>query len=65
MSFSEIKRWAAANDIQTEILLGFHIVPFVLPVLHPVLDYFDRFGRTLGSVMLNIGFRGAIVLGQR
>jgi 2-polyprenyl-3-methyl-5-hydroxy-6-metoxy-1,4-benzoquinol methylase len=36
---------------------GIHIFPFVSRVLYPVLDFFHRFNRILGPVMLNIAVK--------
>lgn len=53
----ELKRWL--NDIGFDIckMYGFHVLPFVSPILYPIIDYFDKF-RRLGPAMINIAVKG-------
>jgi 2-polyprenyl-3-methyl-5-hydroxy-6-metoxy-1,4-benzoquinol methylase len=38
-------------------MLGIHIIPFQLKALHPVLDYFHKYRRSLGPVMINMAVK--------
>lgn len=37
--------------------IGFHVIPFVSPILYPVIDFFDQFGEKISSIMLNLAFK--------
>ncbi len=56
-------RWSAMRSTlrragaHIDEMRGFHLVPFVVPGLPPLLRRMDRFGRTLGPLMLNIAVR--------
>jgi len=58
VTFQEIKKWATRQHIETKKLFGFHIIPFVISWTHPLINYFDRFGKMIGPFMVNIAFRG-------
>ncbi|MHC1704353.1 MAG: class I SAM-dependent methyltransferase [Tenuifilaceae bacterium] len=42
------------SDVQ---LTGIHLFPFVSKIIYPILDFFHRFNKVLGPVMLNIAVK--------
>ncbi|MBU1044136.1 MAG: class I SAM-dependent methyltransferase [Candidatus Omnitrophica bacterium] len=57
VSRAALKKWLDANGLKVEIIRGFHLFPFVSPVFYPLLGFFDRWGKILGPLMLNIGIK--------
>ena len=57
VGWSELQRLLNHAGLTIEEMKGFHLVPFVSPLLYPVLDWCDRFGHALGPVMLNMAVR--------
>lgn len=53
----EMKRKLAAAGFTTEKMAGVHLLPFVSPLLYPLLNFFHRFNGVLGPVMINIAVR--------
>jgi ubiquinone biosynthesis O-methyltransferase len=52
--WSDLRRWSEENGLRISVLRGFHIIPFQWSALHPLIDFFDRFGRgPLGRLMIN------------
>jgi 2-polyprenyl-6-hydroxyphenyl methylase/3-demethylubiquinone-9 3-methyltransferase len=57
-------RWRELRDelqrcgTRIEQLRGFHLVPPIVPVMQPLLRRLDRYGASLGPVMLNLAVRG-------
>lgn len=49
-----LRRMCAAAGIVVERQRGFHLLPFQLSALHPLLRLADRFGTALGPLMINI-----------
>lgn len=50
----QLRRWVAAGSCRVERLRGFHLVPFMIPATHPLLDACDRWGGWLYPIMLNL-----------
>jgi ubiquinone/menaquinone biosynthesis C-methylase UbiE len=58
VGWGQLKRELEKNGLAVERQLGFHLVPFVVKALYPLIDYFDRYGESpLGRFMVNIGVR--------
>jgi 2-polyprenyl-6-hydroxyphenyl methylase/3-demethylubiquinone-9 3-methyltransferase len=57
-------RWRELRDelqrcgTRIERLRGFHLVPPIVPAMQPLLRRLDRYGASLGPVMLNLAVRG-------
>lgn len=54
----QLKNWMKETGFNICDMFGFHVVPFVFTRLYGVIDYFDRYGRSIGQVMLNIAVKG-------
>ena len=54
----QLKNWLREIGFNICDMFGFHVVPFVFPRLYGVIDYFDRYGRSIGPLMLNIAVKG-------
>ena len=54
---SSLVSWVRENGAKVETLFGFHLFPFATPLVYPVLDACDRWGRALGPLMLNIALK--------
>ena len=50
-------RSARGLGFRVEKIVGIHLVPFVLPQLHPVLDWFHQYNGLLGPLMVNTAIR--------
>jgi len=57
MGWNELKSLLTELNFKIEEMIGFHIIPFFSPKIYNLLDYFDRWGKQLGPVMLNIGVK--------
>jgi 2-polyprenyl-3-methyl-5-hydroxy-6-metoxy-1,4-benzoquinol methylase len=57
VSWRMLKRWFCEEGFIIEIIKGFHFFPYIHSFLHPLLNYFDRFGEKIGPLMLNIAVR--------
>lgn len=53
----ELQRWLREDGMTIEACRGIHLFPFVLRVTHPLLRFLDRYGRSLGPVMVNIAVK--------
>ena len=49
--------WVEAGGGAVEEIFGFHLFPFVSPLVYPLLRRADRWGERLGPVMLNIALK--------
>lgn len=58
VNYHELKAYLISNNIVLKDYRGFHLFPFVISFLNPFLRFMDRYGKTLGPVMLNIGVIG-------
>ena len=54
---SELVSWVEENGGAVEEIFGFHLFPFVSPLVYPLLRRADRWGKRLGPVMLNIAMK--------
>jgi 2-polyprenyl-3-methyl-5-hydroxy-6-metoxy-1,4-benzoquinol methylase len=52
--FYQLKNEAIKAGFKVEKLRGVHIIPFVHPATYPVNNFFHRFNKFLGPVMVNI-----------
>lgn len=57
VGFGELARLLAAQGLVVEEHIGFHLFPFLTKLSHPILDFMDRFGISLGPIMLNQAIR--------
>lgn len=57
VGYRQLRKWLLEEGLIPEEQKGLHLFPFVSPLLHPILDYMDRFGRGLGPVMVNQAIR--------
>lgn len=57
VGWSELRKWLEESGFEILEYRGFHIVPFVLPFTYGALRRIDRFGGSLGSLMLNIAVK--------
>ena len=64
--FHGYENWLRWNELRGELrragahveeLRGFHLVPPIVPPMRPLLRALDRYGRTLGPIMLNLAVR--------
>jgi 2-polyprenyl-3-methyl-5-hydroxy-6-metoxy-1,4-benzoquinol methylase len=64
--FHGYENWLRWNELGGELrragahideLRGFHLVPPIVPPMRPLLRRLDRYGRTLGPIMLNLAVR--------
>lgn len=56
--WSDLTRWSRATSLRNVSMSGFHLIPFQLPLLHPFIDFCDRFGDSwLGRLMINIALK--------
>jgi 2-polyprenyl-3-methyl-5-hydroxy-6-metoxy-1,4-benzoquinol methylase len=54
LGWFQLKRWLAEENLEIVEIRGFHLFPFILSFTHPFLRSMDRYGKTLGPLMLNI-----------
>jgi len=54
---AELASWTVENGGKVERIFGFHLFPFVSPLVYPALRAADRWGDRLGPVMLNIALK--------
>ncbi|SNB46595.1 bifunctional 2-polyprenyl-6-hydroxyphenol methylase/3-demethylubiquinol 3-O-methyltransferase UbiG [Geobacter sp. DSM 9736] len=54
VGWPQLKAWVEASGCSVISMKGIHLFPFVVPQLNPVLRWFDRYGQSLGPLMLNI-----------
>jgi 2-polyprenyl-3-methyl-5-hydroxy-6-metoxy-1,4-benzoquinol methylase len=57
VGYGELRRWFQQENLIVEHQRGMHLVPFVSPMLYPFIDFMDRFGKSLGPLMLNQAIR--------
>lgn len=55
--WNELKKCLLSNGFEIQRMQGIHLFPFVFGFLNPVLDFFHRFNKPLGPVMLNIAVK--------
>ncbi len=57
ISWQTLKREATRNGFKVEKMVGIHLFPFVSPLFYPILNFFHRFNKELGPLMLNMAIR--------
>jgi 2-polyprenyl-3-methyl-5-hydroxy-6-metoxy-1,4-benzoquinol methylase len=57
VGYKELRNWFQDEGLILEEQRGIHLFPFISPFFYPFLDYMDRFGTSLGPVMLNQAIR--------
>jgi len=57
VGYADLRNWMDEEGLIIESQIGFHLFPFVHPVFYPILDFMDRFGKSLGPLMLNQAIR--------
>ncbi|MBU0763367.1 MAG: class I SAM-dependent methyltransferase [Bacteroidetes bacterium] len=58
VSWRALKRKTKYTGFTVESMVGIHLFPFVSRIFYPILDFFHRFNRSLGPVMLNMAIKG-------
>ena len=56
-SWSSMRKNMKEFNLDVESMFGFHLVPFVSPLLYGFLNRMDHYGDKLGPVMLNMALR--------
>jgi ubiquinone/menaquinone biosynthesis C-methylase UbiE len=56
--FMELRHMLRRAGFVVERQGGIHLVPFVAPLLYPLLNFFHRWAEPLGPLMVNIAIRG-------
>jgi ubiquinone/menaquinone biosynthesis C-methylase UbiE len=57
LGWFELKKSLKAFGFEIKKMQGIHLFPFIFSFLNPVLDFFHRFNKPLGPVMLNIAVK--------
>jgi len=57
LGWNELKRSMLQTGFEIMKMQGIHLFPFVFRFMNPVLDFFHRFNKPLGPVMLNIAIK--------
>ncbi len=52
-SWSQLRRWVEQQPAHIMEMRGIHLFPFQVSMLHPILRFLDRFGRSLGPLCVN------------
>lgn len=55
----EMKRHVQGTGFTIEKMVGVHLFPFVVSLFNPILNFFHRFNKSLGSVMVNIAVKAS------
>lgn len=58
LSCFKLRNLLKKEGIEILDLRGFHIIPFIFPRLYWFIDFCDRFGSSLGFIMLNTAVKG-------
>lgn len=53
----EMKKKLKAIGFEIQKMIGIHLFPFVLPICNPILDFFHRYNKKLGPIMVNIAVK--------
>jgi 2-polyprenyl-3-methyl-5-hydroxy-6-metoxy-1,4-benzoquinol methylase len=53
----EIKRNLNIIGFKIENLVGIHLFPFLIPMSYPILDFFNKYNKKLGFLMVNIAVK--------
>ena len=57
MGWHEMKKTIKGNGLAIESMVGVHLFPFIFSFLNPVLDFFHRYNKTLGPLMVNMAVK--------
>ena len=57
IGWRQMKRELKKTGFTLMDMQGIHIFPFQLKALHPILDYFHKYRRSLGPVMINMAVK--------
>lgn len=57
LGYSELKKKAENAGFIVEEIHGIHLFPFVVSFLNPILDFFHRFKKTMGPIMVNTAIK--------
>lgn len=57
VGYYQLKDWLKELGFEVEKMFGFHLFPFVLPFLNPLISFLDRFYYLYSPAMLNIAVR--------
>ncbi|MFA5142556.1 MAG: class I SAM-dependent methyltransferase [Candidatus Omnitrophota bacterium] len=57
VGYYELQRWLQELGFSVERIFGFHLFPFVVPFLNPILNILDSGSRFYSPVMVNIAAR--------
>ena len=58
VGYNQLKRWVQTEPrMQVKQHFGFNIIPCFVSFTYPLIDFFDRFGHSLGWAMVNIAIR--------
>jgi len=55
----ELQRWLKEIGFSVIEIKGIHLFPFLFPFTYKLLRYFDKFGKVVGPIMLNICVKAA------
>ena len=53
----EMRKNLDTIGFKKEKMVGIHLLPFVSPLIYPLLNFFHRFNTSLGPLMINIAVR--------
>ncbi len=57
VGYGELRDWFEEEGLVVESQIGLHLFPFISSLSYPILDFMDRFGKSLGPIMLNQAIR--------
>ncbi len=57
LSWRGLRKHLKESGFEIQIMQGIHLFPFVFQFTYPLLDFFHRFNKPLGPLMLNIAVR--------
>jgi len=64
--YDGLENWLSWRDLRRKFdsfkpkeieMIGIHLFPFVIPALNPILDFFHRFRKYLGPIMVNVAIK--------
>ncbi len=55
--YKELKRSVESTGFSVEKMFGIHLFPFIFSFSHPLLDFFHRYKKALGPIMVNSAIR--------
>ncbi|MCI5058783.1 MAG: class I SAM-dependent methyltransferase [Flavobacteriales bacterium] len=57
ISWNQLKRKTRETGFEIDQMVGIHILPFVHPIIYPVLNFFHKFNKALGPLMINMAIK--------